>query len=455
MIQNFVLRADSRTFQYFIETCTDETSLKSSFDGASFIGNAISTTNGYIMNTESVFNTNFEYQTLRIWFPAYSIDTFRTGFYYLVDVKTYVCGKETSLGTFVIDRYNALCGWKVFNSIPYTEYVDIQIPNVKKLLYGDEWTDFRKSINENLESFNSETTNIIVCVTPALYEDNIYKIYKYDSGVAVLELDEEDNDMKVVLSTNISESTETPKFIATIKFNNMYDNLLQYISETYCIENPILLWEFYISKGTETYTYLKSNEQEQSVSFTIDDLNFESWDDWVPYSQAYVKCYIIHQDGIYTFESNKINITQDVIKYFIKSSSIKNKNIPLSKIQMINYNIDFVNKVVKNVISVERPADYKANIIKPVFFKVKDGININIHKDVSENICLPLNQYKAQCSMFYLKIEDATFPESGRVSEGVIFKIDCGKLTKKLNTSTYYILNSDMELITSGKYTYI
>ena len=57
--------------------------------------------------------------------------------------------------------------------------------------------------------------------------------------------------------------------------------------------------------------------------------------------------------------------------------------------------------------------------------------------------------------MFYIKIEDAVFPEIGRTPEGVIFKIDCGKLTKQLNTSQYYVLNENYELISSGKYTYI
>lgn len=147
-------------------------------------------------------------------------------------------------------------------------------------------------------------------------------------------------------------------------------------------------------------------------------------------------------------------MTPDMFKYYIFDPGWSN-NIPLTQLQMINYNINLVNKVVKNVISVEKPEDYKANIIKPVFFKVQDLTSINVHKDVSENICLPINKYKSQCAMFYIKIEDAVFPEIGRTPEGVIFKIDCGKLTKQLNTSQYYVLNENYELISSGKYTYI
>ena len=120
---------------------------------------------------------------------------------------------------------------------------------------------------------------------------------------------------------------------------------------------------------------------------------------------------------------------------------------------MNNYNIDVVNKVVNNVVSVERPDDYKANIIKPVFFKVQDAFNITIHPAVTENICINLDAYKNKVNVFSIKIGDQTFNEIGRTANGVIFKIVGVNIeANNGDTGTYYILNDVGELVTTGQY---
>lgn len=405
---------------------------------------------------------NIVIQPIRIWMPKWSIDTYRKKHKYIISVFITINMIEVCLGDFVIDRYDALAGYKKIGSSEYFEYIDIEIPEAKSLIFGSEWKNWRNEIANASDDYNIDTTNIIVEITPVRNTDDYYELCGYDSNCGVLELFEQNSDLRLMLHSNCQESTANPELRLTLEFNDKYeqsfDGFLQYMKDTYMIEKPILCWELYYNRGSDTYTYLQSKKQDITVSFNSSDMQWKSWDDYIESGFCYAKCYILHKEGdesgIYTCTSNKILMTPDMFKYYI-FDPVWSNNIPLTQLQMINYNINLVNKVVKNVIAVEKPEDYKANIIKPVFFKVQDLTSINVHKDVSENICLPINKYKSQCAMFYIKIEDAVFPEIGRTPEGVIFKIDCGKLTKQLNTSQYYVLNENYELISSGKYTYI
>lgn len=122
---------------------------------------------------------------------------------------------------------------------------------------------------------------------------------------------------------------------------------------------------------------------------------------------------------------------------------------------MNNININAVNKVFSQVIQMERPDDYKANIQKPVFVKVQPVGNITIHPAVTENIVINLDAYKNKVRVFSIKIKDQLFLEIGRIANGVIFKIVGSKLEfdKGTATGTYYILNDEGVLVTTGNYT--
>lgn len=98
--------------------------------------------------------------------------------------------------------------------------------------------------------------------------------------------------------------------------------------------------------------------------------------------------------------------------------------------------------------------DSKANIVQPVFFKSRDLANIIIHPEVTENICINLDAYKAKVTTFYIKIEGIVFPEMGRIEAGVIFKVQGNLLPGKTAGGIYYILDQDTNLVTTGKYTY-
>lgn len=114
----------------------------------------------------------------------------------------------------------------------------------------------------------------------------------------------------------------------------------------------------------------------------------------------------------------------------------------------------FVNQTVQNKVVITSQTDSKANIIQPIFFKVRDLAQIIIHPEVTENICINLDAYKSQVDRFFIKIEGVSFMEIGRVESGVIFKVKGNLLPGSLSTGTYYILNQDGDLVTTGKYKY-
>jgi hypothetical protein len=152
--------------------------------------------------------------------------------------------------------------------------------------------------------------------------------------------------------------------------------------------------------------------------------------------------------------SNEIPITQDVYKYFIFAGENNLGLVKLNLIDMNVINVNTVNKIQKNIIQLDRPKDYKSNITKPVYYRVRELAHLVVHPSVTENICLNLDKYKYLVDSFILKIEGVNFTEISRNPNGVVFKIVGNKLPNSSQTGTYYILNQDSELISTGKYTY-
>jgi hypothetical protein len=105
------------------------------------------------------------------------------------------------------------------------------------------------------------------------------------------------------------------------------------------------------------------------------------------------------------------------------------------------------------VVSVERPNDYKSNIVKPIFVKVQDAGAIRLHRSVTENISINLDAYKNKVNAFVLKIGDMNFYEIGRINSGIIFKVIGTNLPDV--DGFYYILNENGELVTTGKYSIV
>ena len=154
-------------------------------------------------------------------------------------------------------------------------------------------------------------------------------------------------------------------------------------------------------------------------------------------------------------KSNTMPMTQEMFGYFCGPNYNLRAATKDAEIidNMIIYNINAVNKTENVIRAIDATNDVKSNIIQPVFYKTRDLSNIVIHSDVTENICLNLDNYKSKVKMFYLKIEDVIFPEIGRTNAGVVFKVIGDKFATTLTSGTYYILNESSEVVTYGGYT--
>ena len=214
-------------------------------------------------------------------------------------------------------------------------------------------------------------------------------------------------------------------------------------------------YEIVLKDTNNIYKYITSDTG-NTGNYQIDLLKefaITSWNDYLDGLIILCCVNIYYGDNTITMFSNEIPVTKEVYKYLINNDIPTNIN--LNRVNMNNYRIDIVNKVEKKIIEVEGISGSKSNIVKPVFIRTHDANNIKLHPSVTENICVNLDLYKASVEVFYIKIEDVEFSEIARTSNGVIFKVIGNKLANEVTSGTYYILNENHELVTTGNYVYI
>jgi hypothetical protein len=90
--------------------------------------------------------------------------------------------------------------------------------------------------------------------------------------------------------------------------------------------------------------------------------------------------------------------------------------------------------------------------VQSVFYRIKDSEVLTLHPIVTETICINLDDYKSKVDKFILQINGCRFEPIGSNSYGVLFKIHSNSLPANTSAGTYYILNEELELVTTGKY---
>jgi hypothetical protein len=432
-------------------------------------------------NLPSTYNTSI----FNLYFPRYSVDLYEKNIYYTISLNVWINGVPIYLGSFLIDRKGSLApnnGTKKFLNEEYYEYVSVETINPFDIVYSDDWKNFRKYYcgEEEIEGLqkNNSVSNINITLSAVKKINDVFvKLDNYDSTQSVLVLNNKNNDLSANLSFNTLDGI--PTFNCKILFNSVYNgNLKEYLKETYQLvdfaENEFGYFnnsfnsDFLIHSNEEIkakYCFVigdkdnpyKYNEKEcYNLQTTCDfdvvnDFVFNSWDDFVEgmYAQVY---FIIQKNNedILVVLSNKIYITQEIFKYLMDENIRK---INLENINMNANNFNIVNVIENKIVTLERPNEYKSNIIKPIFVKVQEADNIRIHKSVTENICINLDAYKNKVNSFILKIGNTNFYEIGRINSGIVFKVIGTNI--QLDNGYYYILNNEGELVTTGKFTTI
>ena len=428
---------------------------------------------------------------VRVQFPVYSLskDTDEEE-NFILEVYTYINGVKIMIGCGWITKTDSLthkCIKRLTNE--YYEYRDIWIIDPLEFCYSDDWANFRENTLGEIHGTNNTGSLVSFSMTPVtLEEGNVWlKSINEDGGVNSVMLDtDNDDDMRLRIGF-LNDHKYTPCIDTLVTFNPLYDSIGEYLKETYgmdCERNNIYAsWELVVKDEENIWKQVTTEKEiidmgwKPTKKFTRDEIWFGGWEefgpgmevkvtlnfyynihnipeqasleDWVPEErdEEFIMVLYLMSDGIY--------LTPDVFKFFIKDD-IFNKKINYKNItNMKAFNITALNKIEKKIINVERSDNYKSNIIRPVFFRSQQTSSIQIHVDANENIAINLDAYKSKVSSFRLRIGGIDFVEVGRNNSGVIFKIVSSKLPKENYAGTYYIIDGNNEMVTSGAYEYI
>lgn len=416
--------------------------------------------------------------TIRLYFPRFSMETYVQGHKYALTVCTWICGHRVILGSYIINRYDALaCNEiKVFFNEHYYEYIDVPILDPFTLIYSDLWKEWRQEIcreSKNPDMVNS-TGSILYCSLHPVVEtfDGEYiKMDEYVGGQNSINLaTTKDDFLNLSIQSNTDKPlgvSERPSIKFNLGFNSIYEgSLSEYLLETYGESDWKIKYELVIGNESNIYAICESPIMDLDTTYsfdkdTISEHNFNNGTGWQPGIKIVGSANIYDEEGesVISLLSNNIPFTEDIFKYFVKTDFYdKNNNIVnninLDKVDMKILNINAVNKIENKIIKIDRPGDNKANIYQTVFYRATDASAIVIHPEVNENICINLDSYKHLVTSFILQIEGIKFVEMGRIKAGIVFKVVGNRLPKKISNGQYYILNQDSDLVTSGKYIY-
>jgi hypothetical protein len=188
---------------------------------------------------------------------------------------------------------------------------------------------------------------------------------------------------------------------------------------------------------------------------------FDGWNDFR--NGMYAQCiYKVYSDGVpkMYIKSNRVYITQDEYRFIINNPEIIN----LNDIAMNVENVKIINKIENNVIQIQRPDDYRTNLIKPVFYKVYTADTIAIKCDPHSgtlkqyiSIDPPANVPVNAIKKFTLFINGQKFNEIARQMNHVIFlinpgvKLDIDAEGKPMTETQYEVFKDNEEECFEGK----
>ena len=407
--------------------------------------------------------------TIRIYFPSHSVDTYGKNIKYAINVNTWINGYYINLGTKIVRRLDALASDSIIKSgeISYYEYVDMQIIDPYQITYSDNWEQFRKNICDEPTKLNNTGSllNISIYIVED-YEDKYILKDDYVGGYTSFNISKS---LDEFMSLKLDKSLDPLGWKLNLSINSEYDWFLTYLQETYglTLSHKDITYELVLKSNDAiipgptinyekfeqliTWDYIKNFKNSLN---NIDRTGFyEVFNSWNNFEEGWfiqASLNIVQDDyEILSVISNKVPLTQEIFKYYISDSK---KIIDISEMEINNYTV--INKIENKIVQLERPDNSKSNIIQPVFFKVKDTEKLTIHPAVTENICINLDDYKSKVKSFKLQIENKVFEQIGVNQYGVLFKIVGSLLPNEIKTGTYYILNEDNILVTTGKYNY-
>ncbi len=413
----------------------------------------------------SVIDMN-THSNLRVFFPLFSIEIYNNSLKYAVSAYIYIGRKKVILCSKVLSRSQALAVDRELNRYnnTYLECIDINIPNPYEIMYSDDWLNFRE-VECNCD--NSDSCILGISIIPVFDNNGTYCMDDvYTEGQNSINISKPNNYLGLHISHNIMSKDPQSRITCESIYNNKYNMLTDYIKNIYKLSDISIKYEVILKDNSnkEIIKLVSKFSNEDSVEFDIKDLYIPHDIDKV--SIAYGAGISLSASlNVYNNEiitdneneklvlyllSNEIPITDEIIGYFIEKDI---NYVNLQNINMNVYNINAVSKTINNVVKLNNVENSKSNIIQPVFFRVEKLYSIVVHPDVTENICINLDQFKSKVDFFLIRIDGVSFSEVGRTNSGVVFEIQGNQLPKIHPTGTYYITDQVSNVIATGKYT--
>lgn len=509
------LQATHGYYNYFM-THDSVQFVKNSYNPNSYIYNMQRNINSWSVVDE--YCTNYympiiiKQRNVTVYIPRYSIESFFENNYssdesmpfsnikYILTSYIYIAGIKLILGSYLFDNKSLVAPDTRIknNGEEYYMCATFNIIDPISITYDDDWKDFRVDRCGELPYTNNTGSVLHIELEPVMessVKGEYIKVNGFDVGATSILFQ---HNLMDFLNLSLEFNGD-----ATLRldFNEVYEkDLTTYLAETYnmwkkdeegnyldangnIVEQDAttgiidearlvptsyrVIYELVIKDEDNLYDYQDFITSEKSEHTFEKSLIEHEWDWWKEglKMQGSVEIYDTEVEDIEELKetqvpiiilmSNEIPLTRDIFKYLVPTKIAGDlKNINLNKVDMNNYNVSVVNKIHKNIVKVNRPEDYKSNIIKPMFYTSRPLNDIIVHPAVSENIGLNLNSYKSKVEIFYIRIEGKDFIEIGRTKTDVIFNIDGNQLPNEVTSGIFYILNQDYELVTTGKYTY-
>ena len=417
---------------------------------------------------------------ITVYIPQHSLSTYMRGIKYAVTANTWINGKKIDLGSFIFkptDTYAIPSKLIKNGNNEYCECIDFDIIDPFYLTYADKWIDFRYNVCKEPKNINTSCSFLQLSLFVIDEFDNRYMINSdILGGCTSFDI----SDHPDLLSLNLSVNNEPLGFKFDMVMNEEYDWFLDYLYETYNITTTHADIKFdLVLKNSDAVivgpqmTYVEHNDNDnrynpsqimtydyvKNTKYVVGEIDrtgiktfFSTWDAFDD-GWSLVGSLTVFSDNVeaFTIVSNELPVTQELFSKFVNDGL--EKIIDINDMNITKYNV--VNKIENKIVQIDRPNDSKSNIIQPVFFRSVELENITIHPMVNENISINLDDYKSKVDKFTLLIDGCKFNQIGSNNYGILFKITANTLPSTSVNGIYYILDENMELVTTGKYTCI
>lgn len=442
-------------------------------------------------------STLIQSNIVRVYLPDMNPSRYNKRLNYYINASTRIGRRNIILYSNVISANDFLASerLKTIGQQIYSNYYEFEILSPFELFFNPGYADFRTTYCYNGPNVTNDSTPIVtisIYAVDDMYSDGqeYHNSLSFGSGSTILIPDDYSNmnmDVTGVLSF------DRLKFKSTLMFNRtIYSSIEEYFLKNYNMNIDFITKELTILDDDNIYRRFQWNHDLRSdindddrADFNITDKtpfdmcdNSEQWNDydiniyrqqpfigWHDFINGmYAQCiYKVYSDGVpkMYIKTNRVYITQDEYCFLINNPM----TINLNDIVMNVENVKIINKIENNVIQIQRPDDYKNNLVKPVFYKAYSADTIVIMRDPKVggslkqyiSIELPSNVSANAIKLFKLRINGQIFTEVARQMNQVIFlinpgvKVDVDLEDALMNEIEYNVVNEDDVAVFYGK----